>query len=138
MAALDNATRLVMTILFVGTVSGANVFFYAKYGSNFPYTPMAHAVLFGLMTVGSIMVVKAMFDLFLNDKIELWLLDRKIDAFWSRKKRDSEQYSKMQESAKTIGMPFNQSLPMQNNSKTPVPINSGEAEISNEFLIGLQ
>ena len=138
MAALDNATRLVMTILFVGTVSGANVFFYAKYGSNFPYTPMAHAVLFGLMTVGSIMVVKAMFDLFLNDKIELWLLDRKIDAFWSRKKRDSEQYSKMQESAKTIGMPFNQSLSIQNNSKTPVPINSGEAEISNEFLIGLQ
>lgn len=138
MAALDNATRLVMTILFVGTVSGANVFFYAKYGSNFPYTPMAHAVLFGLMTVGSIMVVKAMFDLFLNDKIELWLLDRKIDAFWSRKKRDSEQYSKMQESAKTIGMPFNQSLSMQNNSKTPVPLNSGEAEISNEFLIGLQ
>ena len=44
----------------------------------------------------------------------------------------------MQESAKTIGMPFNQSLPIQNNSKTPVPINSGEAEISNEFLIGLQ
>jgi len=138
MAALDNATRLVMTILFVGTVSGANVFFYAKYGSNFPYTPMAHAVLFGLMTVGSIMVVKAMFDLFLNDRIELWLLDRKIDAFWSRKQRDSEQYAKMQESAKTIGVSFNQSLPMQSGAKRMTPINSGEAEISNEFLVGLQ
>ena len=36
MAALNNDTRLVMTILFVGTVSGANVYFYSAYGLNFP------------------------------------------------------------------------------------------------------
>ena len=35
MAALNQDTRLIMTILFVGTVSGANVYFYANYGINF-------------------------------------------------------------------------------------------------------
>ena len=48
-----------MTILFVGTVSGANVFFYATYGTNFPYTPLAHSVLFGLITVGAIMCMES-------------------------------------------------------------------------------
>ena len=51
MAALNQDTRLIMTILFVGTVSGANVYFYANYGVNFPYTTLAHATLFGLITV---------------------------------------------------------------------------------------
>ena len=55
MPALEQDTRLVMTILFVGTVSGANVFFYAEYGVNFPYSHFEHALLFGLITVGGIM-----------------------------------------------------------------------------------
>jgi hypothetical protein len=71
MAALNNDTRLVMTILFVGTVSGANVYFYSAYGLNFPYGALAHSVLFGLITVGGIMVMKALFDLSLNDRILL-------------------------------------------------------------------
>lgn len=103
MPALNQDTRLVMTILFVGTLSGANVYFYALYGSTFPYTPIAHATLFGLMTIGSIMVMKALFDLSLNDRIEMWLLDRKIQAYWERKSRDEQQRQKMRESARQFG-----------------------------------
>ena len=81
MAVLNQDTRLIMTILFVGAVSGANVYAYAEIGTGFPYGALAHSVLFGLGTIGAIMVMKALFDLALNDKIELWLLDRKITAF---------------------------------------------------------
>ena len=84
MPALEHDTRLVMTILFVGTVSGANVYFYADYGTNFPYSHFQHALLFGLITVGGIMCLKAIFDLSLNDRIEMWLLDRRIKAYWER------------------------------------------------------
>ena len=68
MAVLNQDTRLIMTILFVGAVSGANVFAYATFGTTFPYGALAHSVLFGLGTVGAIMVMKALFDLALNDK----------------------------------------------------------------------
>ena len=96
MPALNTDTRLVMTILFVGTVSGANVFFYATYGTNFPYTPLAHSILFGLITVGAIMCMKALFDISLNDKIELWLLDRKrlvlIGLEWQEMKNKERNF----------------------------------------------
>tara|TARA_R110002012_G_scaffold180933_1_gene346814 strand:+ start:335 stop:703 length:369 start_codon:yes stop_codon:yes gene_type:complete len=91
-----------MTILFVGTVSGANVFAYAKFGLNFPYTILMHGVLFGLITVGSIMVMKALFDMALNDKIEMYLLDRRISAYWERIAKDEQQRKKMQESLKSF------------------------------------
>ena len=84
MASLDKVTRLVMTILFVGTVSGANVYFYSNYGYQLPWSALSHAVLFGLITVGSIMGIKAAFDLVMNDRMELWLLDRKIDVYWQK------------------------------------------------------
>ena len=98
MAALNTDTRLVMTILFVGVLSGTNVFVYANFGKDFPYTTLAHATLFGLGTIGAIMVMKALFDLSLNDRIEMWLLDRKIVAYWERKARDEQQRQKMRES----------------------------------------
>ena len=103
MPALNTDTRLVMTILFVGTISGANVFFYANYGITFPHGVLAHSILFGLGTIGSIMVMKALFDLSLNDRIEMWLLDRKIVAYWERKARDEQQRQKMRESARQFG-----------------------------------
>lgn len=93
-----------MTILFVGALSGTNVWAHAKFGMNFPYGPLAHSVLFGLGTIGSIMVMKAIFDLALNDRIEMWLLDRKIAAYWERKSRDEQQRQKMRESAKQYGV----------------------------------
>ena len=100
MAALNQDTRLVMTILFVGTLSGANVFTYAKIGINFPYGPLAHSILFGLGTIGAIMIMKALFDLVLNDKIELALMIERINAYWERRARDEQQRQKMMESAK--------------------------------------
>ena len=33
MPSLERDTRLVMTILFIGTMSGVNVYFYAQYGN---------------------------------------------------------------------------------------------------------
>ena len=129
MAALNQDTRLVMTILFVGALSGANVFAYAQVGTGFPYGPIAHSVLFGLGTIGAIMVMKALFDLALNDKIEMWLLDRKIAAYWERKARDEQQRQKMRESARQYGgtNPF----------YTP-QAESDDNTVGNEFLATLQ
>lgn len=137
MAALNNETRLVMTILFAGTLSGSAVFFYAKYGTGLPYSPMVHAGLFGLTTIGVIMIMKAMFDLFLNDKIELWLLDRKIEAYWSRKQRDAEQYNKMRESAQQFGGGLQNQF-KQTPTRFTATTESNVGEIGNEFLTSLQ
>lgn len=130
MAALNTDTRLVMTILFVGALSGANVWVYANFGTGFPYTTLAHATLFGLGTIGSIMVMKALFDLALNDRIEMWLLDRKIAAYWERKARDEQQRQKMRESARQFGSatPFYQPQLQQEEENT----------VGSEFLATLQ
>ena len=131
MAALNTDTRLVMTILFVGALSGTNVWAYAQFRTNFPYGSFAHAFLFGLGTIGSIMVTKAIFDLALNDRIEMWLLDRKIAAYWERKARDEQQRQKMRESARQFGgsTPFYQPQLQQEEE-----VNS----VGSEFLATLQ
>ena len=126
MAVLSQDTRLVMTILFVGALSGTNVFVYSQFGIDFPYGPMMHSVLFGLGTIGAIMVMKAVFDLALNDKIEMWLLDRKIAAYWERKARDEAQRNKMRESAR------------QYNTNFYAPQEEQENTVGNEFLAALQ
>ena len=128
MAALSQDTRLVMTILFVGVLSGTNVFVYANFGAGFPYTTLAHATLFGLGTIGSIMVMKAIFDLVLNDRIEMWLLDRKIQSYCERKARDEQQRQKMRESAKQYNTSFYTAAPAQEEVN----------EVGNEFLAALQ
>lgn len=129
MAALNQDTRLVMTILFVGALSGTNVWAYAAFGMNFPYGPLAHSVLFGLGTIGAIMVMKAIFDLSLNDRIEMWLLDRKIAAYWERKARDEQQKIKMRESAKQFATsPFAYTQPAEQEENT----------LGTEFLATLQ
>ena len=76
----EDDTRLVMTILFVGAVSGVNVYFFATFGSAFlsVYGPYTLAVLFGVLTVGGIMILKSVFDLVLNEYIEDFLLQRSI------------------------------------------------------------
>ena len=127
MLALSQDTRLVMTILFVGALSGTNVWAYAQFGTTFPYGPLAHSVLFGLGTIGSIMVMKALFDLALNDRIEMWLLDRKIAAFWERKARDEQQRQKMRESAKQYNTNFYQAVSQEEDNT-----------VGNEFLAALQ
>ena len=128
MPALGQDTRLVMTILFVGVLSGSNVFAYAAFGTTFPYGPLAHSFLFGLGTIGAIMVMKAVFDLALNDRIEMWLLYRKISAYWERKARDEQQKQKMRESAKQYNTTFTSYQPSQEEDNS----------VGNEFLAALQ
>ena len=98
MPSIDTDTRLVMTILFVGAVSGSNIFWYSQYGITFPYGYIEHALLFGIVTVGGIMCIKAFFDLFLNDYIEEWLLQRRIDSYWQRKAREEDNRKRVRES----------------------------------------
>lgn len=126
MASLDKDTRLIMTILFVGTVSGANVYFYSNYGYQLPWTALSHAVLFGLLTVGAIMGIKAIFDLVMNDRMELWLLDRKIDTYWQKKQREEQQREKIRQSS-------TQYRPMPQ-----YPQVYEEQEVSNEFLASIE
>lgn len=130
MASLEKDTRLIMTILFVGTVSGANVYFYSNYGYQLPWSALSHAVLFGLITVGSIMGIKAAFDLIMNDRMELWLLDRKIDVYWQRKQREEQQREKIRQSMNQHN-PFAQQQFQQ-------PVVYEEQEVSNEFLASIE
>jgi len=127
MAVLNKDTRLIMTILFVGALSGANVFFYANFGISFPHGILAHSILFGLMTVGAIMIMKAVFDLVLNDRIEMWLLDRKIAAYWERKARDEQQRQKMRDSAKQYNVGFV-------NPYAQMPSENDDNTVGSEFL----
>ena len=137
MAALNNDTRLVMTILFVGTISGANVYFYSAYGLQFPYGALAHSVLFGLITVGGIMVMKAVFDLSLNDRIEIRLLDRQIESHFQRVAREQQIKQKLRESMKQYGVErresWNNTFPSE-----PQTASFEESQIPNEFLATIQ
>ena len=134
MAALSQDTRLIMTILFVGTVSGANVYFYSTYGMNFPYTALAHSVLFGLITVGGIMVMKALFDLSLNDKIEIRLLDRQIENHFQRLQREEQIKTKLQESMKQYGTVRRENW----RSNVMATDDYDDNTIGNEFLATIQ
>jgi len=136
MAALSQDTRLIMTILFVGTVSGANVYFYSAYGLNFPYGPLAHSVLFGLITVGGIMVMKALFDLSLNDRIEIKLLDRQIEAHFQRVAREQQIKQKLRESMKQYGVNKRDSWNDVNPENSTASFE--ESQIPDEFLATMQ
>tara|TARA_R110000824_G_scaffold34623_17_gene109660 strand:- start:2784 stop:3185 length:402 start_codon:yes stop_codon:yes gene_type:complete len=128
MPALNQDTRLIMTILFVGSISGANVYFYANYGNELPWTPLSHAVLFGLITVGAVMGMKAIFDLAANDRIEGWLLDRRIRFYWEKQQREESQRRKIKES---MGL-----MPQQPFQQSPIIIQQQPDydETPNEFL----
>ena len=96
----EDDTRLVMTILFVGAVSGVNVYFFATFGAEFLtiYGPYTLAILFGVLTVGGIMILKSLFDLVLNEYIEDFLLQRSINTNWARKAKDEENRKRVRES----------------------------------------
>ena len=123
MAAIEKDTKLIMTIMYVGTMAGMNVYFYSAYGAELPFTPMAHAVLFGLITVGAIMMQKALFDLAVNERLEMWLLNRKLDNYWEKKQRDDQQRQKIREAMRT-----RQSSPYFNDAPASYD------QVSNEFL----
>ena len=50
--------------------------------------------------------MKALNDLALNDKIESWLLDRRIVAYWNIKSKEEEQRKRMKDSLKTFQTDF--------------------------------
>jgi hypothetical protein len=133
MAALNKDTRLIMTILFVGSMSGVNVYFYANYGADLPWTHFSHALLFGLLTVGAIMGMKAVFDLLANDRIELYLLDRRIKAYWERKQREEQQRQKIRDT-----MMQTQRFAPQMTQYAPSISTYQEPEIGNEFLAAIK
>jgi hypothetical protein len=126
MAAINEDTRLVMTILFVGAMCGMNVYFYSLYGIELPWNALSHAVLFSLISIGLIMAQKAIFDLIMNDKMELWLLDRKIRMYWEKKAREEQQRNKISESLRKYpNAPANYPTPSYD-------------EVSNEFLAKIE
>ncbi len=113
MPALEKDTKLVMTILFVGAVSGVNVFFYAEYGSLLAFSHYAHATVFALMTIGAILVMKAVFDLALNDYIEMSLLDRRIAAYWTKRARDEQQRERVRQSLQQYNQQWGYTPPQE-------------------------
>ena len=134
MPSLEDDTRLVMTILFVGAVSGVNIYFYTQYGFLFPYAGYSHALLFGILTIGGIMILKAVFDLALFDRIEDALLQRKIDAYWARKQREEENRKRVRDTMRQYEQQYNPNAFLP----TPPPPNyqnyENENTISPTFL----
>ena len=108
MPSIDTDTRLIMTVLFAGAVSGINVYFFSQYGTTFvnAYGPYPVAVIFGVLTVGGIMILKALFDLILNDYIEDFLLQRQINSYWNRKARDEDNRKRVRESMRNFQQQF--------------------------------
>ena len=133
MPALEKDTKLVMTILFVGAMSGVNVFFYAEFGNLLSFSHYAHATVFGLMTVGGILVMKALFDLVLNDYIEMALLDRRIAAYWNKKARDEQQRERVRQSLNQYNQTWRKQGSMQ-----PAPELKEEQVLPPSFLAQIE
>ena len=142
MPSIDTDTRLVMTVLFVGAISGINVYFFSQYGSTFvnAYGPYPVAVIFGVLTVGGIMILKALFDLILNDYIEDFLLQRQINAYWNRKARDEDKRKRVGESMRNFQQQFGIPLGGSNvygDSVVPnLPVQQETQTVSPTFLTG--
>ena len=142
MPSIDTDTRLIMTVLFVGAVSGINVYFFSQYGTTFvnAYGPYPVAVIFGVLTVGGIMILKALFDLILNDYIEDFLLQRQINSYWNRKARDEDNRKRVRESMRNFqqqfGLPSGSGV-YGDNVMPILPMESQESQtVSPTFLTG--
>ena len=142
MPSIDTDTRLIMTVLFVGAVSGINVYFFSQYGTTFvnAYGPYPVAIIFGVLTVGGIMILKALFDLILNDYIEDFLLQRQINSYWNRKARDEDNRKRVRESMRNFkqqfGIPLGGSTVYVDSVMPNLPQNSEPQTVSPTFLTG--
>tara|TARA_R100000808_G_scaffold18161_1_gene39909 strand:- start:14060 stop:14476 length:417 start_codon:yes stop_codon:yes gene_type:complete len=131
MPALEKDTKLVMTILFVGAICGVNVFFYAEFGHLLAFNHYSHAVVFALMTIGGILVMKAIFDLILNDYIEMALLDRRISAYWHKRGKDEQQRERVRQSLQQHNQTWGNLTPQQNFAvNQPIVVENTEAKPS--------
>lgn len=120
MPALEKDTKLVMTILFVGAICGVNVFFYAEFGHLLAFNHYSHAIVFSLMTIGGILVMKAVFDLALNDYIEMTLLDRRISGYWAKRQKDEKQRERIRQSLAQYNQQWG-GMPTNNAFLSPAP-----------------
>lgn len=138
MPSIDTDTRLVMTVLFVGAVSGVNVYFFSQYGSTFvsAYGPYPVAMIFGVLTVGGIVILKALFDLMINDYIEDFLLQRQINAYWNRKARDEENRKRVRESFRGFQQQFGTTAYGDPNLPVMQPTAQEVQTVSPTFLTG--
>ena len=68
--------------------------------------------------------MKAVFDLALNDYIEMTLLDRRIAAYWARRARDEQQREKVRQSLQQFNQSWNRQ-PIQ-----PQPVTTEEPQVS--------
>jgi hypothetical protein len=113
--------------MYVGAMAGINVYFYSVYGAELPFTAFTHAVLFSLLTVGVIMMQKALFDLIVNERLEMWLLNRKIDLYWEKRQRDEQQKQRIRESLRSKNLSPYFSQPDENYN-----------EVSEQFLATIE
>ena len=77
------------------------------------------------------MCLKALFDLSLNERIEMWLLDRRIKHYWERKQRDESVRAKLKDTMKQYSTTYN--IPQAQ----LVPSFESDG-VGNEFLTALQ
>ena len=138
MPSIDTDTRLIMTVLFVGAVSGVNVYFFSEYGATFvsAYGPYPVAMIFGVLTVGGIVILKALFDLMINDYIEDFLLQRQINAYWNRKARDEENRKRVRESFRGFQQQFGTTAYGDQNLPVMQPTAQEVQTVSPTFLTG--
>lgn len=98
----------------------------------FPYAAYTHAILFGILTVGAIMIMKAIFDMALNDTIENFLLERRIDFYWRRKSKEEDNRKRVRESMRNFQQTFHP--PLQQFPQPPPPQQLDTDSISPTFL----
>ena len=75
------------------------------------------------------MILKAIFDLFLNEKIEMYLLDRRVNHFWAQKRKEEEQKQKIRETMKNYNTTYN---------VQPQFVSTMDDGIGNEFLAAIE
>ena len=77
--------------------------------------------------------MKAIFDLALNDKIEMLLLDRRIAAYWNKKTRDEQQRERIRQSMNQYNPIQAQYVPMP-----PSPIVEEAPRVAPSFLAQIE
>ena len=61
------------------------------------------------------MIMKALFDMVVNDWIEEYLLQRRIDAYWARKAREEENRKRVRESFRQFQQNWNTTVASPSN-----------------------
>ena len=82
------------------------------------------------------MILKALFDLAINDYIEDFLLQRQIESYWSRKARDEENRKRVRESFRGFQQQFGAAAYGDSNLPVMQPQSPEVQTVSPTFLTG--